>query len=406
MSRVRIIGGGLTGILAAFEAHRLGVRDIVLEDALDRLGGWSLPRISHGLELRDGAFAFGPAHDPIRQALEWRGVAFDEVDLHYGAINPSLNGPRASWGEGPVLAAGVMSLVSNQTPQSINDILRTYPRAAADPLAQYCQWRLGVWLDQVHASAAPALGLDQVRLTPVGEAPPVNVSTPQRGAVPRDGLNGLFASAGRALARLGVEVRLHSLVSPREAAMTRTADELVVWAADPLPLFDLTGGRGQRPRMIGERVASHVFRARLEAPQPLTVRNFTGEGKVSAVRVYQSRGETLVSVECVEETGDEALRAEVLRLLSPFARRPMILDACVLTSMHTRFACPSVEAVQKLARLEADLHQVHQGGFLVAGWESADPAARFGALAERMAQRLEASGLVAAAAAGPVAAVA
>ena len=51
MARVRIIGGGLTGILAAFEAHRLGAREIVLEDALDRLGGWSLPRVSHGVEL-------------------------------------------------------------------------------------------------------------------------------------------------------------------------------------------------------------------------------------------------------------------------------------------------------------------------------------------------------------------
>lgn len=402
MSRVRIIGGGLTGILAAFEAHRLGARDIVLEDALDRLGGWSLPRVSHGLELRDGAFAFGPAHDPIRQALEWHGVAFDEVDLHSGAISPSVNGPRASWGEGPVLAAGTMSVVANQTPESINDILRTFPRAAADPLAHHCQWRLGVWLDQVHASAAPALGLDQVRLIPVGKDTAVNVSTPRRGAVPRDGLNGLFTSAARALARLGVEIRLHSLVSPREAAHVRAADELVVWAADPLPLFDLAAGRGQRPRMIGERIASYVFRARLEAPLPLTVSNFTGEGKVSAVRVYQSRGETLVSVECVEETDDESLRAEVLRLLSPFARRPMILDACVLTNMRTRFACPSVEAVQRLTKLEAELQQAHQGGFIVAGWESADPGARFSALSARMAQRLEASGRVAV----PVAAVA
>ncbi len=392
MSRVRIIGGGLTGILAAFEAHRLGVRDIVLEDALDRLGGWSLPRVSHGLELRDGAFAFGPSHDPIRQALEWRGMAFDEVDLHFGAISPSLNGPSASWGEGPVLAAGGLSLVSNQAPASIQDILRGYPRAVADPLAQYCQWRLGAWLDQVHASAAPALGLDQVRLAPVGQDPAGNISAPRRGAVPRNGLDGLFASASRALAGLGVEIRLHCLVSPREVAHTRAADELVVWAADPLPLFDLASGRGQRPRMTGERVASYVFRARLEAPMPLTVRNFTGEGKVSAVRVYQSRWETLVSVECVDEAGDEALRAEVLRLLSPFARRPMILDACLLSSMRTRFTCPSVEAVQKLAKLEAELDTAHQGGFIVAGWEPADLGARFSSLARQMAVRLQRAG--------------
>jgi len=388
MARVRIIGGGLTGILAAFEAHRLGAREIVLEDALDRLGGWSLPRVSHGVELRDGEFAFGPAQDPIREALEWRGVAFDEVDLHDGAISPSPTGPRASWGEGPVLTADAPPLASSAAPETLSDILRAYPRAAADPLAHYCQWRLGVWLDQIHASAAPALGLNKVRLTPVGEAAAANVSAPRRGAVPRDGLNGLFASASRALARLGVEIRVHSLVSPREAAQACAEDETVVWAADPMPLFDLAAQKAPKPRLIGERVASYVFRARLEAPLPLTIRNYTGEGKVNALRVYQSRGETLVSVECVDEVGDEPLRAEILRLLAPFARRPMILDACVLTNMRTRFACPSVEAVQRLDRLEAELTHRHQGRFIVAGWESADAGARIAALTERMGQRL------------------
>ena len=388
MARVRIIGGGLTGILAAFEAHRLGAREIVLEDALDRLGGWSLPRVSHGAELRDGEFVFGPAHDPIRQALEWRGVAFDEVDLHEGAISPSPSGPRASWGAGPVLAAETTTVAEAAAPETLNDILRAYPRAAADPLAQYCQWRLGVWLDQVHASAAPALGLNQVRLAPISETAAANVSTPRRGALARDGLNGLFAQASRALARIGVEIRLHSLVSPREAAHACAEDETVVWAADPMPLFDLAAQKAPTPRLIGERVASYIFRARLEAPLPLTVRNYTAEGKVSALRVYQSRGETLVSVECVDEVGDECLRAEVLRLLAPFARRPMILDACVLTNMRTRFACPSVEAVQRLDRLEAELAHRHQGRFILAGWESADAGARIAGLTERMERSL------------------
>lgn len=388
MARVRIIGGGLTGILAAFEAHRLGAREIVLEDALDRLGGWSLPRVSHGVELRDGEFAFGPAQDPIRQALEWRGVAFDEADLHDGAISPSPTGPRASWGEGPVLPAEVSAPAAATQAETLNDILRAYPRSAADPLASYCQWRLGVWLDQVHASAAPALGLHKVRLAPVGDTATANVSTPRRGAVPRDGLNGLFASASRALTRLGVEIRLHSLVSPREAAQGCAEDETVVWAADPLPLFDLAAQKAPKPRLIGERVASYVFRARLEAPLPLTVRNYTGEGKVSTLRVYESRGETLVSVECVDEVGDECLRAEVLRLLAPFARRPMILDACVLTNMRTRFACPSVEAVQRLNRLEAELAHRFKGRFIVAGWESADAGARIADLTDRMTRSL------------------
>lgn len=381
MTKVRIIGGGLTGILAAFEAHRLGAREIILEDALDRLGGWSLPRVSHGVELRDGEFAFGAAQDPIRRALEWHGVAFDDVDLHVGAISPSPSGPQASWSAGPVLTAPAKTPCPDQA-ETLNDLLRAYPRAAADPLAHYCQWRLGVWLDQIHASAAPALGLDQVRLVSAGEAAAPNVSVPARGATPRDGLNGLFSAASRALARLGVQIRLHSLVSPREAALSRAADDLVVWAADPLPLFDLTAQ--PRPRLIGERVASYVYRARIEAPLPLTIRNYTAEGRISALRVYESRGETLVSIECVDEVGDAELRAEALRLLGPFARRPMMLEACLLTNMRTRFACPSVEAVTRLARLEAELDHQHEGRFLVAGWESADATVRVSALAGRL----------------------
>jgi len=393
MTKVRIIGGGLTGILAAFEAHRLGAREIVLEDALDRLGGWSLPRVSHGVELRDGEFAFGAAQDPIRQALEWHGVAFDEVDLHVGAVSPSPSGPQASWSAGPVLTSPAKTPCPDQA-ETLNDLLRAYPRAAADPLAHYCQWRLGVWLDQIHASAAPALGLDQVRLVSPGEAPVANVSAPLRGATPRDGLNGLFSAASRALARLGVQIRLHSLVSPRDAALSRTADDIVVWAADPLPLFDLT--IQPRPRLIGERVASYVYRARIEAPLPLTIRNYTAEGKISALRVYESRGETLVSIECVDEVGDAELRAEALRLLGPFARRPMILEACLLTNMRTRFTCPSTDAVNRLARLEGEFDRLHKGRFLVAGWESADASARISALADRLGAAMGAGAAVSA----------
>ena len=56
--------------------------------------------------------------------------------------------------------------------------------------------------------------------------------------------------------------------------------------------------------------------------------------------------------------------------------------------MRTRFACPSVEAVQRLDRLEAELAHRFQGRFIVAGWESADAGARIAALTERMAQSL------------------
>ena len=52
--RIRIIGGGLTGVLAAFEAHRLGWRDITLQERFEALGGVARPKLIHGREMRDG----------------------------------------------------------------------------------------------------------------------------------------------------------------------------------------------------------------------------------------------------------------------------------------------------------------------------------------------------------------
>lgn len=382
MTKVRIIGGGLTGILAAFEAHRLGATQIRLQDALDRLGGWSLPRTAQGLELREGAFAFGSAHDPIRRSLEWQGVAFDEVELYFGAVSPTSDGRRADWGEGPVLAArNPLSVGEGET---LCDHLRRYPREAAEPLRRFCQWRLPMWLDQIHASAAGALAIDRTHLVGPGESAPPGFSV--RGAVPRDGLSGLFAASARALARLGVQIELGVLISPREVALDREPDEVVVWAAAPTPLFDLAGL--PRPAAVAERVASYVFRAGIAAPRPLTVRNFTAVGPITEARVYESRGETLVALDCVDEASDADLRRETVRLLAPFAERPPELGACLFANVRSRFACLTVEAVRGLERLKAELGQRHAGGFVVAGWESADAAARFSALAGEMQSAL------------------
>ena len=377
MTKVRIIGGGLTGILAAFEAHRLGATEISIEDALDRPGGWSLPRSRNGLELRDGEFLFGASPDPIRAALEWRGLAFDEVDLHEAALCPTHEGVAGVWGAGPCFPMEAGPAHIHPSPETLGDVLRAYPRGVADRLARHCEWRLGVWVDEIHASAAPALGLDAVRV-----ATPSSTPAPRRAAVPRDGLSGLFAHAGRALARLGVRLEFHTLVSPREAALSRTGDDVVVWAADPLALFDLAAL--PRPRRIGERVAAYVFRARARTPLPLTVRNFTAKGVVSALRAYEVRGETLVALECVREASDEELRRDARRLAAPFVEGGLDLGEALSANLRTRFSCPSVEAVRRLDQLMAHLDRTQEGRFVVAGWESANAAARIADMSAKL----------------------
>src|ERR1700710_2737990 len=95
MSRVRIIGGGLTGVRAALEAHRLGCRDIELHERFDRLGGVALPRVNDGLELRDSRHYFGPKGDPLRALLEWHGLAFEDFERRCGSVSPDRAGQPA-----------------------------------------------------------------------------------------------------------------------------------------------------------------------------------------------------------------------------------------------------------------------------------------------------------------------
>src|SRR6185503_20163770 len=106
MSRVRIVGGGLTGILAAFQAHRLGARHIELYERFDQLGGVALPQVSGGREMREGCVYFGPQGDTIRSLLEDHGAEFEDFDNRFGSVSPGSSNPVhvQNFG-GPALAA-------------------------------------------------------------------------------------------------------------------------------------------------------------------------------------------------------------------------------------------------------------------------------------------------------------
>ena len=155
MTKVRIVGGGLAGVLAALEAHRLGARRIEIHERLGELGGALAPKVSHGVELRDRWMVFGGREDPARRLLEWHGARFDDVALACGSVNPCPRGEaQAAKGfAGPVMIARDPSF-GRLTGDTLADRLRVYPDDVRAQLARYCRWRLGVWLDEAHASAA------------------------------------------------------------------------------------------------------------------------------------------------------------------------------------------------------------------------------------------------------------
>jgi hypothetical protein len=380
MTKVRIIGGGLTGVLAALEAHRLGARHIELHERLGELGGALAPKVAHGVELRDRWAVFGGRDDPARRLLEWHGATFEDVALTCGSVSPCSRGePVVSKGfAGPVLTArdGIFGRLTGDT---LADRLRVYPDDVRGPLARYCRWRLGVWLDEAHASAAMPLGVDQVRFAGAraAEAPPL-------AALPKEGFSGLFLQARRALEDLGVAIHFQSLVSPREAIEAR--DEVVVWAAAPTPLFSAIGKAPPQP--IGALTASYVFETRGGPPAPVLVQNFTARGSVFRLSLYPSRGETLLLAECVAEVADVDLRREIHELLADFGGDSLKLGDTRAVFVETRFEAPSMDSVRKVAALRSTLADMRGPTFVPGAWETTDPLERFRRLSRALAGAL------------------
>ena len=380
MTKVRIVGGGLAGVLAALEAHRLGARRIEIHERLGEVGGALAPKVSHGVELRDRWTVFGGREDPARRLLEWHGVRFDDVALTCGSLNPCPRGgaSAAKGFAGPVMTARDPSF-GRLTGDTMADRLRVYPDDVRTQLARYCRWRLGVWLDEAHASAALPLNIDQVRFagTRAEEAPPL-------AALPKDGFTGLFAQAARALEQLGVEVRLQSLVTPKEAI--DSTDGITVWAAAPAPLFSALGK--SPPRLISDLTASYVFETRGGPPAPLLVQNYTARGAIYRLSLYPSRGETMLLAECVEEVSDTDLRREIHELLGEFGGDTLKLGDTRAVFVQTRWDTPSMDSVRKLANLRSALAEARGPTFVAGAWEAVDPAERFRRLSRGLAGAL------------------
>jgi len=357
---VRIIGGGLTGVLAALAAHRLGWRRIELHERFGELGGGDLPRLDHGVELRARRRWFGPPGDPVRTLLEAHGLAFEDIAHRTGSVSPSPCGEFVAVRDvaGPVLPCRD-PILRLQSGDSLADRLRTYPADVAQPLTRYCQWRLGAWLDEVHASAAVTLGVDQVRPIDQDQDHPA-------ASLPAGGFAVMFAAARQAMARLGIDVRLDSFVAPREVLARHAPGDLLVWAAAPAPLYPLVGL--EAPRQLGRSLAAYVFKARYGGPVPFHLRNFTAEGVVCDLHLYESRGQVLMAVRCVAETPDADLRREIHRLMAGFDGASLDLGEQVLAERGPCEAVPTVEAARKLKALRAGLAPgVIDGGHDLAG---------------------------------------
>lgn len=405
MTRIRIVGGGLGGVLAAFEAHRLGCRDIELHERSGRLGGWALPKVDHGVELRETDIRFGSRGDPARELLEWHGVAFDVVEARCGSVSPAAHGGQVFVEDfdGPALPCRGLAL-AEPAGETLADRIRAYPAEMQPALSRYAQWRLGDWIDEAHAEAAAAMGM--ARLYPIGAdvstladlrrtdhlydelyalPPALGGRPPATAAVPRDGFAALFEACRRRLEALDVVIHDTSLVSPHEALQTCGADDVVVWTADPSPLYravDLAP-----PKPARQLRAAYVFKAEFGRPAPFRINNFTACGVVASIFVYESRGQTLLTAECVAEAPADELRREIQRLTAGFGGESLVLGDQVSASVRSG-DLPSVEGVRRLGELGRRLDRLTGGALLLAACDAARPGAGLARLGAALADAL------------------
>lgn len=392
-TKLRIVGGGLTGVLAALSAHRMGWRDIELHEHHDALGGSDLPRMDHGVELRTRPWTFGDRTDPWRRLLEDAGVAFDDVENRLGAVSPLPCGDVALTRDfdGPTLRTRDFALTGVQE-TSLADRLRAYPTDIGHPLARYCQWRLGAWLDEVDVAAAPMLGLARVFPSggDVAQVAAARRSCPQHAAlyglpralcgrlddtvagVPSAGFVGLFGKARQTLERLGVVVRTGRLLSPHEA-LSASGDALL-WTGDPKDIFPIAGI--DPPKAVGRSLASYVFKARYAGPVPFALRNYTAQGVVAELGLYESRGQVMLTARCVAEASDADVRREIHRLMAGFGGASLTIGEQMLADVGPRESVPTVAAAASLKALRNTMAARMGDGFIDAGWNLATGAER------------------------------
>ena len=395
--RIRIVGGGLTGVLAAFEAHRLGWRDITLQERFGALGGVARPKVIHGREMRDGCVYFGGENDPIVAALAAHGARFETFDNRFGSLSIGADGRRVfTWDFGGPAVDSPAGKVGKPADDSLAARLAAYPPAIAATLEAYVRWHLDVDPAIVHGEAAIPLAINRVfpaaaDLTALARAKATDPWADELYAIPR-GLSGrtanltaslpvggfakLFDGLHGALIRLGVKVELDCLVPPRQLMGEDASDETIVWAANPTPLFKPMGLA--TPALVKKSFFTYVYEVEtFDGPCPVYVQNFTAQGAAFRAYLYESGGQTLVVAECVREADLKTLPTELRGLLSGFGA--LRLGPLVHSDAQPRWIYHSLAAIDGLKALRGRLAERFGARFVPGAWE---PYAKAPKLAE------------------------
>ncbi|MEL6238325.1 MAG: NAD(P)-binding protein [Pseudomonadota bacterium] len=392
--RVRIVGGGMTGILAAFQAHRMGARNIELFEHLDHLGGVARPHLQDGREMREGCHYFGPEGDPIRTLLETHGARFVDFDNRFGAVSQSLDNPALvqDFG-GPALAGGEIDL-SPFTGRSLGDRLACYDEELRVPLARYVKWHVGCDPYELHGDAAHPLAINRVypagapldSLAQAKRSDPLadelfgiprslwGYTSNAKASLPIGGFPALFEQCRMALDAIGVKVFDRKFANPKTMLAEDAPGDTLVWAASPIPLFkamDLPV-----PKAPARKFASYTFDVSWSGPTPIYFQNFTAQGACFRVYIYESAGAPLLTAECVSQCDESALTHDIHRVVDGFDGTLRVKKR-LHSAVKPRWLYHSVETIDSLTVLRRALRARMGDRFVTGAWEAYAKGAKF-----------------------------
>lgn len=114
---VVIVGGGIAGLVAAFECARIGVRVTLLE-AGDRVGGCVRTEQIAGIDVDTGAESFATRGGAVRELV-------DELGLADAVVSPSPEGAWLAFDDdaAPLPKAGILGIPSNPLADDVRRII-------------------------------------------------------------------------------------------------------------------------------------------------------------------------------------------------------------------------------------------------------------------------------------------
>lgn len=389
--------------MAAFEAHRLGWRDIELHERSNVLGGVARAAVIEGAEVRDACVYFGPPGDTLVERLRDRGVAFETIENRFGSLALDRDGRPvfATDFGGPAIDSDSLAIAA-PAGDSLADRIAAYPPAVADVLTAYCRWHLDTDLSAVHGEAAIPLAINRVYPAKAETAALIALKASNawadelygvpraltgrtanlQASLPVGGFDALFETCRRRLVELGVRLHFDSPLSPKRVAAEHAPGDTIVWAANPTPLFKTMGLA--TPVLVRKTFHTYVFEATFDGPVPFYVQNFTGRGHCFRAYLYESGGKTLVVAECVRAADPETLAPTLRDLAAGFGA--LEAGALLHAGQQARWIYHSLDAMAGLAALREKLAQRFGPAFVCGAWEPYGKSAKLAEVDAALAQ--------------------